>query len=64
MIHSRILIQRVVSPDGKSVASAKSIAIASGAESTISQTVTVQVSSSKGCSSSSTSSTSKYTQKN
>jgi hypothetical protein len=57
MIHKKVLLQRLVSSDGKSVAQAYSEAIASGDnETTISQTVRVNISSGSYSSSSSTSS--------
>jgi hypothetical protein len=57
MMHKKVLFQRLVSPDGKSVAQAYSEAIVSGdSEATISQSVTVNISSGSYSSSSSTSS--------
>jgi hypothetical protein len=59
MSRYRVVIQRVVSPDGKIIAEAKSVVITSSAsdiESTTNQSVTVKTSSSNSCSSSSTSS--------
>lgn len=57
MIRSKVLIQRIVSSDGKSVAEAKSVVITSDeSESTINQCVTVEVCSGNRCSSRSTSS--------
>ncbi|HBB36128.1 MAG TPA: hypothetical protein DDZ80_05070 [Cyanobacteria bacterium UBA8803] len=63
---ARILIHKIVSPDGKSIAEAQSIAIASGEQdSTIHQTVTVNISSNThACSSSSSSSVSRAKSKN
>lgn len=57
MIRSKVVIQRIVSQDGKSTAEAKSVVITSSdIESTTNQAVTVEVYSSNSCSSSSTSS--------
>lgn len=59
MSHARVFIKRIISPDGKIVAEAKSMAIASAdRESTTSQVVTVNISSGNSCSSSSASSAS------
>lgn len=60
MSRSKVVIQRVISPDGKIIAEAKSTAITSDdSESTVSQSVTVKVSSgNSSCSSSSISSAS------
>ena len=60
MSRSKVVIQRVISPDGKIIAEAKSTAITSDdSESTVSQSVTVKVSSgNSSCSSSSSSSAS------
>ena len=55
MSRSRDLFQRIISPDGKIIAEAKSTAFASDdSESTVSQSVTVKISG-NSCSSSSTS---------
>jgi hypothetical protein len=52
MIRSKVVIQRVVSLDGKSTVEAKSVVITSSdIESTTNQAVTVEVSSSNSCSS-------------
>ncbi len=57
MSRSRVVFQRVVSPDGKVIAEAKSTASASGdSDSAVSQSVTVKISSGKSYSSSSSSS--------
>ncbi|HEY9797107.1 MAG TPA: hypothetical protein V6D30_15805 [Leptolyngbyaceae cyanobacterium] len=57
MIHSRVLIQRIVSPDGRIEAFAKSVVIASGDCAIAShQSVIVKISSGNLSSSSSTSS--------
>ena len=59
MSHYKVLIQRLSSPDGKSIAEAKSVVITSGDnESTTSQAVTVKISSGNSCTSSSRSSVS------
>ena len=59
MSYKKVLIERIVSPDGKSIAEAHSIASVSGdSERKISQTVTVKISSGSSFSSSSTSSSS------
>lgn len=56
MSHARVFIKRIVSPDGKIVAEAKSTVITSGdQQSKSSQTVTVNISG-NSCSSSSSSS--------
>ncbi len=61
MKQGRILIQRRMSPDGKSFAQAKSIAFSSGeSNSTISQTVTVKISDRNLSSSSSSSSATSF----
>ena len=53
MINAKVIVKRVISPDGRIVAEARSVAIASGDnESIISQDVTVKISSSSSLSSS------------
>lgn len=56
MRQSKVLIQRLSSPDGKIIASAKSVVITSGERESTSQEVTVKISSGNSCSSSSASS--------
>ena len=59
MSHARVVIQRVISPDGKVIAEAKStVSTSGGSENTVNQSVTVKVSSGSSCSSSSSSSSS------
>ena len=59
MSYTKVVIQRLISPDGKVIAEAKStVSISGGSESTVNQSVTVKVSSSNSCSSSSSSSSS------
>jgi hypothetical protein len=61
MKQGRILIQRIISPDGNKFAEAKSIALSSGeSNSTISQTVTVKISDQNLSSSSSSSSATSF----
>ncbi len=61
MAHYRVVIKRIVSPDGKIVAEAKSVATVSGDnQSQINQTVSVKISSGKRCSSHSTSSSTSH----
>ena len=53
MIRSKVVIQRIVSPDGKVTAEAKSVVItSSNIESTTDQSVTVKISSSNSSTSS------------
>ncbi len=65
MQQERILIQRIVSPDGKSAAEVKSVAFSSGdSESTINQTVTVKINSGNDFRSHSSSSSTSISTKN
>ena len=52
MVQNQVLIKRIVSPDGKLIAEAKSVAMSFGDnECTISQTVSLNISSNNSCSS-------------
>lgn len=58
MANSKVVIKKIISPDGKVIAEAKSVAITSdGGEGTINQTVVVKISQDGNSSSSSSSST-------
>ena len=53
MIKAKVIVKRIISPDERIVAEAKSVALASGDnESTISQDITVEISAGNSCSSS------------
>ena len=57
MRHTKVLIQRIMSGDGRTIATAKSVAIASD-PATVQQTVSTTISADGTCSSSSSSSSS------
>jgi len=62
MARYQVVIKRIVSPDGRIIAEAKSIAKASGNnKSQVSQTVSINISSDNGCRGRSTSSSRSYT---
>jgi len=51
MINAKVIVKRVISPDEKIVAEAKSVAIVSGDnESTINQDATIEISFGRSCS--------------